>query len=285
MERRSAQRQRRRLRVIFTDLATGDRRQGFTTNLSTSGLFLASAHTLPAGSRVRLEIEQDEHSVVLHGEVTRVTRVPPALRSVQREGMGINFIQVAALVSQLLPQPTRPAGAPTPRRLGAQMPPPATRLAPRASSMPKPQRSPRPVAAALPPVAAAAVPRGPPAATHQRTAAAAPPQKTAPIEPTWGRYEIELSDPAELRHRFDGELKYGGMFVPATERPDLDQTVTIELRLPRTERLRVTARVIHLSPEGHSGPPGFAVEFYNPRMIVETIQEELVVDEPGESTP
>lgn len=242
-------------------------------------MFLSSAHILPVGSQVRLEIEQEDDTIILYGAVVWVSRVPPALRSVQKEGMGIDFIQVSALVSPLLW--AEPPGVRAPANHGSPAP-----------ASPGSGASPDPISGDDDPDGGADAAAGPPEGTPvpsfpgsrtDRVRGSAEPvgvaRATAPVEPKGGRrYRVELGGEEELRRRFESELKYGGIFVPSTERPDLDQIVSIELMLPRTGPLCVTARVVRHLPLAGQGLEGFAVEFASPGTVVKILAQELLGD-------
>jgi Tfp pilus assembly protein PilZ len=261
MDRRRARRIARRLKVSFTDLSSGEHYVGYSTNISETGLFLASSHLLKVGSRVRLEVASADRTIVLEGAVARLSRVPAQLRSLQNVGMGICFIQVAELVKEVLPLDPK---ATAPVASGASPAPSESRPAPASAAQgfglaggPGPACDSRPPLPNLP---------------------------GQPIQPTESVYRVRIANEAELRARFSRELRYGGLFVPSAQPPEVDAIITVELDLPFPGRppFRVPGRVVHRvvpSASGRATIPGFAVEFQD-RLGVLSVLAPLVKDPP-----
>jgi Tfp pilus assembly protein PilZ len=259
MERRRAKRFSRRLKVNFVDLTSGEQYIGYSTNISEAGLFLASSHLLKVGSRIRLEVASADRMIVLEGAVARLIRVPAQLRSMQNVGMGIRFMQVAELVTEVLPLDLKATVA-------------NATAAPPVSAEPKP--GPAPVAQSF----------GPAAVHSPSPEAKVPPPNPPgqPIRPPDTLYRIRIASEAELRARYARELRYGGLFVPSAQPPEVDSIITVELDLPFPGRppFRVPARVVHRvvpSASDRTTIPGFAVEFQD-RLGVLTALAPLVKD-------
>lgn len=102
MERRSRKRFARRLQIQYWLKGDEHARQGYTTNVSTTGAFIATNAPLAPGSRLRVEF-QGESSFFVEAVVTHAARVSTSLQSIRSSGMGIRFITIGELVSGFLP--------------------------------------------------------------------------------------------------------------------------------------------------------------------------------------
>jgi len=102
-ERRSAERRSRRLEVRFWRGGKDQAFSGFTTNISTSGLFLGTTQSLQPGERIRIELVDRIAGFIIEGQVARVHRVAIPLRHVDQPGAGIRFLEPDELISALVP--------------------------------------------------------------------------------------------------------------------------------------------------------------------------------------
>lgn len=102
MERRSKRRFARRLQVSYWPEGDQHARQSYTTNISTTGAFIATNAPLAPGSRLRVEF-QGENSFFVEAVVSHAARVSTALQSIRSSGMGIRFLTISELISGLLP--------------------------------------------------------------------------------------------------------------------------------------------------------------------------------------
>jgi Tfp pilus assembly protein PilZ len=103
-ERPRAERYTQRIPVYYREHGQEKRSLGYTTNLSTTGMFLTCHRLVAKGTRLQLEISERGRSFYLEAEVTRAEVVPPELRQVKSQGMGLRFLQVDELVHELLPR-------------------------------------------------------------------------------------------------------------------------------------------------------------------------------------
>jgi len=92
--------------VRFTRRADAHVYQGFTTNISTTGMFLGTGSPMAIGERLRIEVIDKDRSFAVEGAVVRLHRVSVALRQVAQPGVGIRFLPVAELFQELLPTVT-----------------------------------------------------------------------------------------------------------------------------------------------------------------------------------
>jgi Tfp pilus assembly protein PilZ len=122
MERRIvSQRRPRRARVQFWKRGETEATTGFTSNVSTSGMFVGTNTPLPRGTRVRIEV-MEPPGLFLEGVVAHAVKVAPGLQRVRQSGMGIRFLRGDEVLAELLapPPPPPPKTAPA-----APEPPPA----------------------------------------------------------------------------------------------------------------------------------------------------------------
>ncbi len=77
---------------------------GFTSDISTGGLFLSTTRLIPLDRRVHLQVfVGDGRFILFEGVVMRHKDVPAQLRTVERGGFGVRFLHVDELVGPLLP--------------------------------------------------------------------------------------------------------------------------------------------------------------------------------------
>jgi len=103
MERRQARRKAHRVPVRFWPRGeTGQPRRGFTTDLSTGGMHVATGSVCPSTTRLRIEVGAEGVGFVVEGVVAHSRRVAPELRKLGLSGMGVRFLSVDELVSEML---------------------------------------------------------------------------------------------------------------------------------------------------------------------------------------
>ena len=100
-ERRHDSRTSKRLRVEFGESSLNH--HGFTKDLSVGGLFLIASRLLDPDARIHLHIFSDESGFFAEGRVARLYRVPPELRELEKQGMGVRFLETSELVRELVP--------------------------------------------------------------------------------------------------------------------------------------------------------------------------------------
>ena len=70
MERRDDDRRPYRIRVYFWDRETNKRSLGYTTNISTSGMYITTSRLLPRGTRIRVALRSaDDRNVAIEAVV------------------------------------------------------------------------------------------------------------------------------------------------------------------------------------------------------------------------
>lgn len=253
MERRQDERQFRRLPVRFWVRDEGKERVGFTTNISTGGMFIGSNQVVAPGTRLRVEVLDSANGFVVEGQVTRAVRAAPHLRAVQSSGMGVRFVPVAELVQEFFlrpaesqtapwaPPPAAPAGDAAPAAAAGFAPPAAPAFA-------------SPAASIFPPPAAPAV--AAPAAPVFET-----PREIHPV------FAMRFADLDSLRKIYQRDISQGGLFVSPPDPARLHQTVVIELHLPSGPPFSLMARVVQRFEPKADGVPnllcGMGVELFD----------------------
>lgn len=89
------------MRFVARDEPTRERK-GYTTNISTGGMFVATGTPVRSGVRLRIEVGEEGEGFAVEGRVAHSRRVAPELRKLGVAGMGIRFVTVAELVGELL---------------------------------------------------------------------------------------------------------------------------------------------------------------------------------------
>ena len=245
-ERRDETRHRKRLSVRFWKRGENIARSGFTTNISSGGMFIGANHVLSRGTRLRIEIVDPAKGFMVEGVVVRAERSRPELRSVRTSGMGIRFLRVEDLVSELFPQAEWVDVSPAPAE--------------------QPQAPPQP--AAIEP--AAPVPAAPqPALTPE---AAAPPQSTRHAAQLRG-FAVRYATIEDLRGTYERDIQNGGLFISTQDPAERGDLVVIEIRPPEEvgPPFRLRARVVHTFERGTQGGTheanllaGMGVEWLDP---------------------
>jgi Tfp pilus assembly protein PilZ len=104
VKRRQDARWSRYIDVKFTRRGDQSSFVGHTTNVSRSGMFLVSPKVFNSGTRLRVEVLDDDHGFVAEAVVARSCRAPIELQRVKPSGMGIRFLGVEELMAGFLPE-------------------------------------------------------------------------------------------------------------------------------------------------------------------------------------
>jgi Tfp pilus assembly protein PilZ len=250
MERRIHRRFPRRIELRYWRPGEVQGHTAYTTNISKSGLFLSSSTSLTSGERLRLEIIDRESGFFAEGRVTRVHRVPLALRHVDQQGVGVRFLLPEELVENLVPL-ARQSG-------------PATQGGRDVDPAPQFPESPDAPAAASSAGQADAEPEENPAMDIDR-------DKIVPIS---------FSDSSAFLSTYHRDISAGGLFISTPTPMALQELVWIEMRLPipgeppRLFAARVVQRFDPLAAVG-SGMnllSGMAVQFTEPEKVLSELK-------------
>ena len=276
MSRRRATRRARRVQVHFWKQGEPTSYVGYTTNISTTGMFVATNSPVPSGTRVRVEVIDRDRGFVVEGVVAHARKVRAELASITQSGMGVRFLSVEELVRELIPaaygqteeiphNQDRGSFSTSPN-LHAEPEPPELSVAP---SPPEP-----------PPLAP---PPRQPSQTPGRTpvsVSSTPPRTATPSAATGGSFSVRFSSPQEFLEVFRRDIMQGGLFVSTRYPARLQETVSVELHPPVAfaEPVLIRARVVQRFEPGNdsAGSPnllaGMGLELIDLPALVERLQ-------------
>jgi PilZ domain len=103
MNRRRSDRYTKRVEVQFWQRGQKVER-GYSTNISASGMHIATTSPLPPQSRLRIEVMHGDRCFLVEGVVAHRRTVHPELAKVTPPGMGVRFLSPGELVQELFPQ-------------------------------------------------------------------------------------------------------------------------------------------------------------------------------------
>jgi hypothetical protein len=250
---------------------------GYTTNISTTGMFLATTSPQPPGTRLRVEVVDGDRGFVVEGVVAHARKTRGDMMRLAHPGMGIRFLSVEELVRELIPvMPGETEEIPeTERFWGPAAPPPA-------AGPVWPSAAP-PATAPVPPIEP--VPQSPPPAPPPEPAPAARPAATAPVRTIprpiegAGSFNVQFLGPAEFVEVFQRDILNGGLFVSTRYPGRLQETVKIDLLppLPGSEAVSFRARVVQrFEPQGNDFGPnllaGMGVEILDLPAVLERLK-------------
>jgi hypothetical protein len=217
---------------------------GYTTNISTTGMFLATNSPQPPGTRLRVEVIDGLHGFMVEGVVAHARKVRGDMMRINHPGMGIRFLSVEELVRELIPMlpgETEPIPE-TDRDWGQEHASTAQRAA-----TPPPIPRPEPP----PPAAPSTVP--PPVHT------------TAPVQRPFdsagtgvGVFNVQFLGASEFVEVFQRDILNGGLFVSTRYPGRLQETIKVELLPPVSgaEPVSFRARVVQrIEPHGNEFGP------------------------------
>jgi PilZ domain len=102
MNRRRSERVTRRVEVQFWQVGQKVLR-GYSTNISASGMHIATANPLPPQARLRIEVIHGDRGFLIEGVVAHRRAVHPELVKVTQPGMGVRFLNADELIRELFP--------------------------------------------------------------------------------------------------------------------------------------------------------------------------------------
>jgi hypothetical protein len=100
--RRSEPRVSRRVEVQFWQVGEKIQR-GYSTNISSRGMHIATANPLPPRSRLRIEVLHGERGFLIEGVVAHRRLVHQELMKVAAPGMGVRFLSPDELIREIFP--------------------------------------------------------------------------------------------------------------------------------------------------------------------------------------
>lgn len=272
MSRRRAVRRARRVQVHFWKQGESTAYVGYTTNISMTGMFVATNSPMPPASRIRVEVIDRDRGFMVEGVVAHARRIRGELARVSQSGMGVRFLSVEELVRELIPAvygqteeiPQNPDRGSFSAAGGFSEPEAEPPMAPIEEPVPAPPP--------LPPA-----PARPPAPEPVRSAAAPP---SPPIGGSGGgAFSVRFSSVDEFLEVYRRDILQGGLFVSTRYPGRLQETVTVELHppLPFAEPILVRARVVQrFDPGSDPNSPnllsGMGLELIDLPALVERLQ-------------
>lgn len=273
MSRRRAVRRPRRVQVHFWRYGDPTAYVGYTTNISLTGMYIATNNPIASGSRIRVEVVDRDRGFMVEGVVAHARKMQMELARLGQSGMGVRFLSVEELVRELIPsgisgtEPIPPnAAALQPEPEPAPSTPPTPPQIPELPAPPPPPEPPRPAVA--PPPAPPPPPRPSPPAT------ARPP---VPVAPSGGSFTVRFAGVDEFLEVYKRDIRQGGLFVSTLYPARLQETVNVELfpPLPFPEPVLVRARVVQrFEPHADSGPnllSGMGLELLDLESLLEKL--------------
>lgn len=244
MKEHRAQRFKRRFSIRFWREGDPNPHTGYTTNVSLSGLFIATNTPVSPGERVQVEILGDDPNCTVLGEVVHAARVSPLLKRLREAGMGVRLLGTEELIGLLLER--------DPGELREAVEFAVDKSAPASSAIPDSE-----------------------AETHEFPSAEPEvfEETVSPLDPTL--FSVRFNSDEAFMKAFRRELQHGGLFIRTEHPPGVDEDVTIELRASEQDTVRLPARVVQRrGPDAAatgSQPPGINVDFKDLRTALEEL--------------
>ncbi len=83
----------RRLQVRFRPIGHDQSHVGYSTNISETGMFVATIRPLKPGTELDVEVTDKKSSLRLDAVVVHARKVPPMWQLLRPSGMGLRFLQ------------------------------------------------------------------------------------------------------------------------------------------------------------------------------------------------
>jgi hypothetical protein len=245
---------------------------GYTTNISITGMFIATNSPVPGGSRIRVEVVDRDRGFMVEGVVAHARKLRGDMTRVSLSGMGVRFLTVEELVRELIPS----AVGSTEEIPQAPSPPDTAETVTELELPEPPSASPSP----LPP---------PPAFEPVSEPWPAPPPvpnptpfvpRPVPRPVGEGAFSVHFISAEEFLEVYRRDILQGGLFVSTLHPARIQESVMVELYppLPGAEPVTLRARVVHRF-EPHSGEPGglnllsgMGLELFDLPALVEQLQ-------------
>lgn len=249
-------RYKRRFQVRFWIEGQDTPHAGYTTDVSMTGMFIATNTPISPRDRIRVEILDEQKGCTVHGEVVHAARVSPLLAKLRQAGIGIRLLGVDELIGDLVGRDRDRLREDIEFRLHAQPSAPT----PVQSQKSQPQ-SQRPVEGE---------------GWHETV---------SPFDPTL--FSVRFENDEEFLKTFRKELQHGGLFITTKHPPAVNEEVTVEIRPAEKDPVRLPARVVQRrepsSKDESREPPGINVDFQDVRTALEELKRlrSLVQEEPS----
>jgi Tfp pilus assembly protein PilZ len=252
MSRRRAVRRPRRVQVSFWRRGEPTAYIGYTTNISMTGMFVATNSPVAGGTRIRVEIVDRDRGFMVEGVVAHARKIRGDMARVALSGMGVRFLTVEELVRELIPSavgtteeiPQAPSSPDLSQVETAELERPEL---PRISAPPafEPISEPAPLPEVVTPVS--------------QVSPAPPPfvPRPAPRPVGEGAFSVHFTSTDEFLEVYRRDILQGGLFVSTLHPAKIQESVLVELYppVPGAGPVTLRARVVHRF-EPHSGETG-----------------------------
>ncbi|HSS75548.1 MAG TPA: PilZ domain-containing protein [Thermoanaerobaculia bacterium] len=269
MTRRQSVRRPRRVQVSFWRRGESTPYVGYTTNISMTGMFIATNSPMGGGSRIRVEVVDRDRGFMVEGVVAHARKISGEMARISLSGMGVRFLTVEELVRELIPSAVGSAEA------IPHSPPPQSTVD--ELEMPAP-----PVVEPLAePLATPFLRRrtdGSPS-SPEPVPPSAPPRPIGPSVLGEGAFSVHFTSADEFLEVYRRDILQGGLFVSTLHPARIQESVLVELYppLPDAEPIRLRARVVHrFEPHsadagGHNLLSGMGLELFDLPALVEQL--------------
>lgn len=275
MSRRRATRRARRVQVHFWKQGEPTAYVGYTVNISTTGMFVATNSPMPSGTRIRIEVIDRDRGFMVEGVVAHARKVRSELAAITQSGMGVRFLSVEELVRELMPaiygqteeiphDADRGSFSTSPNlhaepEVSKPSAKPASQPVPAAPSAREPLRTPNP-----------------PAESARSTSDGPAPAFTG----SGGAFSIRFANADEFLEVYRRDILQGGLFISTRYPAKMQETVSVELHPPIAfaEPVVLRARVVQRFEPGADslGSPnllaGMGLELIDLPGLVERLQ-------------
>jgi PilZ domain-containing protein len=268
MSRRRAVRRPRRVQVSFWRKGDPTSYIGYTTNISMTGMFIATNSPVAGGARIRVEVVDRDRGFMVEGVVAHARKISGDMARVSLSGMGVRFLTVEELVRELIP-----SAVGSTEEIPQAPSPPATPEKPDTSTKPELPEPPSPPPSPPPPPAFEPFTEPVPAPLPLQP-------RPAPRPVGEGAFSVHFISAEEFLEVYRRDILQGGLFVSTLHPARIQESVVVELYppLPGAEPVTLRARVVHRF-EPHSSEvgglnllSGMGLELFDLPALVEQLQ-------------
>jgi Tfp pilus assembly protein PilZ len=97
-----APRFKRRIPVRFWKPEEAEPRSAYTTNISLTGMFIATLDPSEPGTRLRIELPEQADRFAFQADVVHASRVAPSMLKVRPSGMGVRLLSLREMITSVI---------------------------------------------------------------------------------------------------------------------------------------------------------------------------------------
>jgi Tfp pilus assembly protein PilZ len=279
MLKRQSVRRPRRVQVSFWRRGEPTPYIGYTTNISVTGMFIATNSPLAGGSRIRVEVVDRDRGFMVEGVVVHARKISADMTRISLSGMGVRFLTVEELVRELIPSALGSTAAipnaapPAVTVTELELPEPPSPFATSSSMPPVFEPFSEPLSSSLGRRGQDAAPPAP--------APMPPPFEPRPVPRPVGEvaFSVHFTSAEEFLEVYRRDILQGGLFVSTLHPARIQESVTVELYppFPGAAPITLRARVVHrFEPHsadagGHNLLSGMGLELFDLPSLVEQL--------------